>query len=97
VHWRSGLPLLSSRQNHEKEPLILTTNEGAKQALEGDSMTVGELADFLQLHRSMRLRPSTIYRLLRQGTLPAFKVGSAWRFSREAIGRWCPVQLKTKV
>ena len=51
-------------------------------------MTVGELADFLQLHPSMQSHPSTIYRLLRQGRLPALKVGSNWCFSREAIDQW---------
>ena len=59
-------------------------------------MTIGELADFLRLHPSMQLHPSTIYRLLRQGKLSAFKVGSKWCFSREAIERWCPVQLEIK-
>jgi excisionase family DNA binding protein len=67
--------------------LILTTNEEVKQALPGDIMTVGELAEFLQWHPSMQLHSSTIYRLLRQGMLPAFKVGSHWRFSRVAIHR----------
>jgi len=32
--------------------------------------------------------PVTIYRLLRQGRLPGFRVGSNWRFSREAIEQW---------
>jgi len=68
----------------------LTTDEGVKQAPQGNIMTVRELADFLRVH------PSTIYRLLREGTLPAFKVGSDWRFSREAIDRWCLAQLETK-
>jgi len=72
----------------------LATNEEVKQARQGDIMTVSELADFLQLHPSIQLRPSTIYRLLRQGALPAVKVGSGWGFSREAIGRL--VQLETR-
>jgi excisionase family DNA binding protein len=72
----------------------LATNEEVKQTLQGDIMTVRELADFLQLHPSMQLRPATIYRLLRQGALPAVKVGSDWGFSREAIGRL--VQLETR-
>ena len=45
-------------------------------------MTVGELGDYLRCH------PSTIYRLLKQRALPAFKIGSDWRFNREAIDRW---------
>ena len=78
----------------QRNPLILITNEEVKHALRGDIMTVGELAEFLRLHPSMRLHPSTIYRLLRRGKLPAFKVGSDWGFSREAIGRL--VELETR-
>ena len=72
----------------------MTTNEEVKQALQGDIMTVGELAEFLRLHPSMQSHPSTIYRLLRRGKLSAFKVGSDWGFSREAIERL--VQLETR-
>lgn len=45
-------------------------------------MTIRELSEFLRVH------PTTIYRLLRQGRLPGFRVGSNWRFSREAIEKW---------
>jgi excisionase family DNA binding protein len=45
-------------------------------------LTVGELSDHLQIHRS------TIYRLLKEGKLPGFRIGSDWRFSVEEIERW---------
>ena len=45
-------------------------------------MTVKELADYLKVHAS------TVYRQLKRGQLPAFKVGSDWRFNVEAIDRW---------
>ena len=45
-------------------------------------LTVRELADYLKVH------PSTIYRLLKQQKLPAFRVGSDWRFNIESIDRW---------
>jgi len=45
-------------------------------------MTVGDLADYLRVHRS------TIYRLLRNREIPAFRIGSDWRFNREAIDQW---------
>jgi excisionase family DNA binding protein len=45
-------------------------------------MTVKEVAEFLRAH------PSTIYRLLKRHGLPAFKVGSDWRFDPESIQRW---------
>jgi excisionase family DNA binding protein len=38
-------------------------------------LTVRELAGYLRVHQS------TVYRLLRAGKLPAFKVGSDWRDS----------------
>ena len=45
-------------------------------------LNVNELADYLHVHRS------TIYRLLKNGQLPAFKIGSDWRFNIEAIDQW---------
>jgi len=45
-------------------------------------LTVQNVAEYLHVH------PSTIYRLLKKRQLPAFKVGSDWRFNREAIDRW---------
>ncbi|HUO03582.1 MAG TPA: helix-turn-helix domain-containing protein [Candidatus Binataceae bacterium] len=51
-------------------------------ALPEDIITIGELSDHLKVH------PTTIYRLLREGRVPGFRVGSAWRFSRAAIEKW---------
>jgi excisionase family DNA binding protein len=45
-------------------------------------LTVGEVAEFLRVHRS------TIYRLLKHGRIPAFRVGSDWRFNLDTIDRW---------
>jgi excisionase family DNA binding protein len=45
-------------------------------------MTLEEVAGYLRVH------PSTIYRLLKKKQLPAFKVGSDWRFNLESIDRW---------
>ena len=45
-------------------------------------MTLEEVASYLRVH------PSTIYRLLKRRQLPAFKVGSDWRFNQESIDRW---------
>jgi excisionase family DNA binding protein len=46
------------------------------------TMTVTEVCEFLQIHRS------TLYRLLKMRAIPAFRVGSDWRFSHEAIEQW---------
>jgi len=45
-------------------------------------MRLEEVADYLRVH------PSTIYRLLKKQQIPAFKVGSDWRFNLESIDRW---------
>jgi excisionase family DNA binding protein len=45
-------------------------------------MTVEELSQYLHIHRS------TIYRLLKRGEIPAFRIGSDWRFNIEAIDVW---------
>lgn len=45
-------------------------------------LTLEEVASYLRVH------PSTIYRLLKKGRLPAFKVGSDWRFNLESIDNW---------
>jgi excisionase family DNA binding protein len=52
--------------------------------MKGDQkvMSVKEVADFLHVH------PATIYRLLRTHEIPAFKIGTDWRFNRESIERW---------
>jgi excisionase family DNA binding protein len=45
-------------------------------------MTVQEIASYLQMHRS------TIYRLVNNRRIPAFKLGNEWRFNIESIDRW---------
>jgi excisionase family DNA binding protein len=46
-------------------------------------MTVRDLSAYLRVH------PSTIYKLLRKGELPGFRIGTDWRFNAEVIDRWC--------
>jgi len=45
-------------------------------------MTVKECADFLQVHQT------TIYRLLKADKIPAFRLGSDWRFSKTELVKW---------
>jgi excisionase family DNA binding protein len=45
-------------------------------------LTVRNVAEYLHVH------PSTIYRLVKNKQLPAFRVGSDWRFNRQEIDRW---------
>jgi len=45
-------------------------------------LTVADVADFLRVH------PQTVYRLLKTRQLPAFRIGSDWRFSRDDVESW---------
>ena len=45
-------------------------------------MTVEELGQYL------RFTEKTIYRLLKQGSIPAVKIGNKWRFDKAVIDRW---------
>ena len=45
-------------------------------------MTVPEVARYLHLHAT------TVYKLLKNKDIPAFKLGSDWRFEKTEIDRW---------
>lgn len=45
-------------------------------------MTVREVAAYLRVH------PTTIYRLLKQGQIPGFRIDTDWRFHIKAIEEW---------
>jgi excisionase family DNA binding protein len=45
-------------------------------------LTVREVSDYLRVH------PSTVYRMIKKNQLPAFRIGSDWRFTVEAIDQW---------
>jgi excisionase family DNA binding protein len=45
-------------------------------------MTVEELGQYLRFNKR------TIYRLLKEGSIPAIKIGNKWRFPQEVIDDW---------
>lgn len=45
-------------------------------------LTVKDVADALKVSQC------TIYRLLKERQLPAFRIGGDWRFNREDLARW---------
>ena len=50
--------------------------------LSKDVLTVKEVAAVLRVH------PSSVYRMLKAGLLPAFRVGSDWRCRAVDLGAW---------
>jgi excisionase family DNA binding protein len=61
----------------------MTTIERSK---ESEILTAAQVAEYLKVHRA------TIYKLLKAGKLPAFKIGSDYRFKREQIDEWRAAQ-----
>jgi len=45
-------------------------------------MTIGQVAKYLTVDKF------TVYRLVTQKKIPAFKVGNQWRFKKELIEEW---------
>ena len=50
--------------------------------MEDKLLTVEDLAEYLQVSAK------TVYRMLRRGRLPCYRVGNQWRFRKEAIDKW---------
>jgi excisionase family DNA binding protein len=55
-------------------------------ALDREILTAKEVGEILRIH------PSTLYRLVREGRIPAFRIGSEWRFLKDQIVHWIAVQ-----
>ena len=45
-------------------------------------LTTAQVADYLKVDKF------TVYRLVTQKNIPAFKVGNQWRFSKDMIDAW---------
>jgi excisionase family DNA binding protein len=58
--------------------MIWTEHMGNAKAV----FTIGEVAEILRVH------PTTIYRLLKRGEFPGFKVGGNWRIGADALKHW---------
>ena len=50
-------------------------------------MTLREVARYLGLHAM------TVYKLTREGRVPAAKIGGQWRFKRDVLDEWLETQM----
>ena len=51
-------------------------------ASDREFLTAREVGNLLRVH------PTTVYKLVRQGKIPSFRIGSYWRFRTDLIERW---------
>lgn len=45
-------------------------------------MTIKQVAEYL------KVSPRSIYKLVKEGTIPTFKIMNMWRFERSKIDEW---------
>lgn len=50
------------------------------------AMTVQDVAEYLNVD------PKTVYRMVKRGDLPGFKVGGSWRFQKDDLDAWIAQQ-----
>jgi excisionase family DNA binding protein len=50
--------------------------------VDAEVLTVKEVSKLLRVH------PTTVYRLIRQGKIPSFQIGTDWRFLTHRLARW---------
>ena len=55
---------------------------------------VENLMDIKQVAEYLQMNKMTVYKLAREGKVPAFKVASEWRFRKDLIDKWLVGQLK---
>jgi PTS system nitrogen regulatory IIA component len=51
-------------------------------------LTTKEVAEYLAIH------PLTVHKYARQGKIPAFKIGTDWRFHKRYIEKWIQEKLE---
>ena len=61
---------------------------GTRQGNKGEIMTLREVAKYLGLH------VMTVYKLTREGRVPAAKIGGQWRFKRNVLDEWLETQMQ---
>ncbi len=54
-------------------------------------MTAQEVAEYLNIH------PLTVHKFARQGKIPAFKIGTDWRFHKKYIDKWIQEKLEYNI
>jgi excisionase family DNA binding protein len=51
-------------------------------AREFEVLTVKEVSEMLRIHKT------TLYKLVKTGKIPSFRIGSDWRFRSDLLERW---------
>lgn len=74
-----GLKIANLAIWHEKCVLFDAKVFAMQEVAMDEILTAGEVAELLQIH------PRTVYKLVKEGSIPGRKFGGGWRFSRNEI------------
>lgn len=55
---------------------------------------MSEILNFDEACLLLRVAKPTLYRYIRRGEIPAFKIGRNWKFQREALNDWMKEQMQ---
>jgi excisionase family DNA binding protein len=66
----------------DRQTVMIEKSDDALATRPAKVMTLEEVSRYLHVH------PSTVYRLLKRREIPAFRIGSDWRFNNETIDLW---------
>ena len=58
-------------------------------SMQENLLTTEQVAQYLKIDKF------TVYRLVTQGKIPAFKVGTQWRFKRSMVEAWLESNMNT--
>ncbi len=58
-------------------------------AKNNEILTAKQVAEYLHIH------PLTVHRYAREGRIPAFKIGTDWRFHKKYIEKWIRQKVST--
>ncbi|MCQ9207557.1 MAG: helix-turn-helix domain-containing protein [Omnitrophica bacterium] len=47
-----------------------------------------KLMDFKEIKKYLKVSRATMYRLVNEKKIPAFKVGRQWRFKKDRLDKW---------
>ena len=73
--------------------LVLVKPDGMRRGLAGEIVARLERRGLeLRGARLLKIPKSTLYKLVREGSVPCQKIGKHWRFHKEAIDEWLAQQ-----
>jgi excisionase family DNA binding protein len=55
-------------------------------AIDHEILTAKDVSELLKISEG------TVYKMIREGRIPAFRVGSDWRFQKDQVVHWIAVQ-----